>query len=504
MKPLGTITNSFPFLEKEVSTYLESLMENSLNYADFLDEISKQVLENESPPMMVFYTVVHLHRTEKFSPLELIVEKYQDFALVQPFIMKFKLSLDEATVTDVLQSADRIALNVPNSWVVFEMHCLRSMCATTHSVGSTIEEDALTQLQNLIDTNSEMYCFKPRVLDLISSRLHKEGKIAEALEYRELERTQALSCDDIYQLYDSYVARAYLIRNLDAKKAHELLDKAKEIKKELGFDVEEDWGFHNIRATVHNARGELDLSLQCYQKAIHYRELQRFHTTFRYLPINMSYVYGELEDGENALEWAKMGMASPQFITGEPLFLVSTLTRIARAFVLLGDIEQAETYLEKSQTESLKVGSDSAIAENHIVAGYIEKAKGNFETAMFHFERGLEIAEQITYQNRINSCLIGLVKTEIAMFEFDESNDLLDTSGPWMKLMQSEINRKDLPGIQGVLLLLKTELRLKQGRIDAASNLLKDIRSIAKRPGLKYLGRKADELQSIIELESGR
>ena len=81
---------------------------------------------------------------------------------------------------------------------------------------------------------------------------------------------------------------------------------------------------------------------------------------------------------------------------------------------------------------------------------------------------------------------------------------MLDTSGPWMKLLQSEISRKDLPGIQGILLLLKTELRLKQGRIDEASRLLKDIRSIANNPGLKYLGRKAVELQSIIELESGR
>jgi len=384
------------------------------------------------------------------------------------------------------------------------MHCLRFSCASTYSIGSTIEEDALTQLQNLVDTNSEMNCFRPRGLDLIAYRLNNERKIAEALECRELESTQALSCDDIYQLYHSHVARAYLLRNLDAKKAHELLNKAREIKKELGFDAEEDWSYHNIQASVHNARGELDLSLQCYQEAIHCRELQRFHTTFRYLPITMSYVYGELEDGENALEWAKMAMASPQFITNEPLFMVATLTRIARAFVLLGDIEQAERYLEKSETESLKVGSDSAIAENHIVAGYIEKAKGNLETAMFHFERGLEIAEKINYQNRINSCLIGLVKTEIAMFEVDESNDLLDTSGPWMKLLQSEISRKDLPGIQGILLLLKTELRLKQGRIDEASNLLKDIRSIAKNPGLKYLGRKADELQSMIELESGR
>jgi tetratricopeptide (TPR) repeat protein len=334
--------------------------------------------------------------------------------------------------------------------------------------------------------------------------MYNEGKIIEALEHQELVITQTLLCDDIYSIYHLHKARAYSLRNLDSKKAHELLDRAIAIHKELGFDVEEDWTYHNIRASVHNARGEYDHSLHCYQKAIQSQESQKLQTSLRYLPINMSYVYGELEDGENALEWAKMAMTTPQFLTAEPIFMTATLTRLARSFLLLGDIEQAEKYLEESETISLKVGSDSAIAEIQIVTGHIENAKGNLETAMFHFERGLEIAEQINHQNRINSCLIALVKTVIAMLESDQSNSLLNTSGPWMKLLQSEMSNKDLPGIQGILLLLKTELRLKQGRIDEANNLLKEIRSIAKDPGLDFLGRKAFEMQSKIALEFGR
>ena len=93
-------------------------------------------------------------------------------------------------------------------------------------------------------------------------------KIVESIKYYELESIEAQSFDEIYYLYRAHVSHAYLVRNLDADKALELLNQAKKIKKTLGFDVEEDWIYHNIRASVHNVRGEFGLSLKCYQEAM--------------------------------------------------------------------------------------------------------------------------------------------------------------------------------------------------------------------------------------------
>lgn len=502
MRPLGIITNYFPFLEEEISRELESLMETSVNYADFLDRVVKHILENESPPMMVFYAVVHLHRISRYTHLELIFERYRDLALLQPFIMRFKIASNEATTTDVLESADQIIENETNSWVLFEMYNIRFHCASTYSLGSVVEEEALAMVQRLINAELVMRCLQPCVTKLKAMRLHLAGKNTDALKLNELRIAQSRSYDEIYQLYDGYLLHAFLIRNLETGKALEMLETAEEIVETLGFEAEELWSYCNVRHSVHNSRGEFDLSLQFLQKAIKNREVQRLQTSLRALPLNMSYVYAELEDGENALEWAKMALANPKFMSSEPGFMVVTLTRLARAFAVLGDIEQAEVYLEKSETESLKVGIDRIIAENLIVTGHIERAKGNLEDAIFHFQKGLDMSEQISYQNRINSCLIGLVKTEIEMLESDESNALLETSGPWMRLLQSEVGRKELPGISGILLLLKVELRLKQGRMEEASSLLEDIKRFAKKPGLGYLGKKADKLQSILELKA--
>ncbi len=502
MKPLGTITNCFPFLEDEISRELESIMESSVNYADFLDRVVKHILENESPPMTVFYAAIHLSLASRQKQLESILERYQDLALLQPFIMRTKLFVDETTITDVLESADFVLQTASNLWVRFEMHIDRFLSASTYSLGSAMEVEALDELQNLVDSEPMMKCFQPRVTMWKASRLLLEGKVSDALQLNELAIAQAQSFDDIDLLFRAYVTRAYYLRHLDTKRALELLDKARDVSKELGFDADEHWGYCNIRHSVHNPRGEFDLSLQYLQRAIKIRETQRIHTSLRALPSSMTYVYAELEDGENALEWAKMAMANPQFMSDEPGYMALALIRLARAFALLGDIEQAEKYLEKSEAESLKVGLDRNTAENYIVTGHIERAKGELESAMFHFERGLEIAEQVNHQNRINSCLIGLVKTEIDLLEVDETSALLDASGPWMRLLQSEIGRKELPGIHGILLLLKAELRLKQGRLDEASSLLEDIRSLAENPGLGYLSRKAEKLQSIIELEA--
>jgi tetratricopeptide (TPR) repeat protein len=500
MKPLGTITKCFPFLDEEITKNLTSLMQDSLHYSDFLDRVVEQLMNSESSPMMVFFAVVHLYNTSRLRELESILIKYHDLTLIQPYIKFLGLATQETTIDDVLQSAEEIVLTAKNHWVVFEMHCLRFLCAATNSLGSSIEQNALTQLQNLIDSTSGIDCFRPILLRLQASRLHHEGSISEAISYNQESRVQFLSCDDLYGLYETYIALAYSLRNVDTKKAHEMLDKANELMKLLGFDAEKDWGYHNIRASVHNARGEYSLSMELYDIAIRFRESQRVYQSLRFLPLNVSFLYSELEDGENALEWAKMALESRSFLSDHPTFKAMTLTRMARALVLLGDIEQAEMYLNQSEAESLKAGSESTVAENLVVAGYIETAKGNLANAMYHFERGLEVAEKINYQNRINSCLIGLVKSEIAMLESTDATALLERSGPWMKLLQAETDKKDLPGIQGILILLKTELRLKQGRIDDANELLKEIRSIAKKPGLRYLNDKAHDLQKKCDL----
>ena len=187
MKPLGTITMCFPFLEKETVKIIESLMQDSFDYANFLDRLVKEVLEQESSPMTVIFLVTHLHDINRLRDLEPICEKYQNLTLMQPYIAELGLSKEKSSIDDVLQSASEIASTTQNPWVLFEMHLLRFYCASTQSIGSVVEQNALEKLQNLVDANSDMACFRPIVLSLVSSRLLEEGNLSEALNLSELQ-----------------------------------------------------------------------------------------------------------------------------------------------------------------------------------------------------------------------------------------------------------------------------------------------------------------------------
>ncbi|MFW9847659.1 MAG: tetratricopeptide repeat protein [Candidatus Thorarchaeota archaeon] len=485
MKPLGSITIYFPFLDEQTRNTLETMMDNSYNYADFLTRLTEHVLEIDSPPLMVFYAVVQLHVISK--SIELILKKYHDISIIQPFIKEFEVAQDEATTTDVIDSAYKVIENTDNPWIKLEMYGLRLFCQTTDSSEDITIDETLNNLEALLQSDPSMRCFEPRYLGALRGRIIGDSTTLGKLDISEKEISKALACDDLYLARNAYIRHAYLLRNSDTTKAHEFLDNAKAMSEKLGLDIDKEWSYHNIRASVHNARGEYSNSIKLYEESIQRKESQTPRDTLRFLPLNLSYIYAEMGDGESALEWAKMALSSRKFLAVGPLFMPMALSRMARALVLVGDFEKAEQFLEKSETEVLKIASESITAENHIVSGYIEIARGDYEAAIFQFERGLEIAERIGYQNRINSCMIGLVRAEIALHESDASFDSLDTSGPWMRLMKSEVIRKDLPGIHGILLLLIAEFRLKQGRIHEARDLISELNVLAQTPGLNYL-----------------
>ena len=53
MKPMGTITKYYPFIDEESRSILDSLMEESSSYNDFVLRLSEVVLENEVPVNLI-------------------------------------------------------------------------------------------------------------------------------------------------------------------------------------------------------------------------------------------------------------------------------------------------------------------------------------------------------------------------------------------------------------------------------------------------------------------
>jgi tetratricopeptide (TPR) repeat protein len=202
------------------------------------------------------------------------------------------------------------------------------------------------------------------------------------------------------------------------------------------------------------------------------------------------YIYiGEYEE---ALEWAKMGIESSVRTTGYPSLHVEAHIRIATALINMGKIEEGIAHLDIANKMSLTRASEKSLLEIYNAYGYLERKKGDIETSIYYFEKALEISERTSWQHKINVCLTRLAESEIMQFtHFEQSRDDI---GPWLSRLETMSREKDLPGILGLALLLKAELRLNQGRVDDAYSILDEAIEISKNPGTKFLEKKIAKL----------
>jgi tetratricopeptide (TPR) repeat protein len=168
---------------------------------------------------------------------------------------------------------------------------------------------------------------------------------------------------------------------------------------------------------------------------------------------------------------------------------------VARSLIQLGQLDEAKTYLDKGKEILLKTGDEFFLLVEYYVDGLLEMAEGRPQDAMQSFERSLEICDRIERQRRINQALRSLVECEVALFERTPGNESDECSGVWMERLEEEIEEKDIPGIEGRLLLLKAKLRIKQGRKEEAETLLNDVRRLAENPHVRYLADRVTDIR---------
>jgi hypothetical protein len=59
MKPIGTITCYFPFIDEDTKNVLESTMLEASDYYDFVHRLCDLVLNTDSPIMVVYFAIHH-------------------------------------------------------------------------------------------------------------------------------------------------------------------------------------------------------------------------------------------------------------------------------------------------------------------------------------------------------------------------------------------------------------------------------------------------------------
>jgi tetratricopeptide (TPR) repeat protein len=473
MDTLGSITKDFPFLEEDVRRELQILMDAASDYWNFGELVARRAAQPDCPPMIVFLALYYVSGLENNAAAEKVYEAHPELPLPMPFLYpESDVSRgDPELVEGAIEHFD-------NPLATFYM-LMRLYRAS--QVGTPEESHLQERLRAFLTENPDFRLHSADFIGHTGYRVRLEGKPEEALEYYYRALELARESDDRRH----QVSLLWLIADIETEyktdaghfeRAKRLLGEAKETAESLGDRA----GVANVLNTLYVYswfRGETSEAARCQLEAAQiYAELGPISATYA---LNLSGAYGALGDHATSLEWAKQAVE----LRGESVDHL----HMASIYMSLDDLESAEKWMESAKERVFREGLEYALGRWHSYYGRLEELKGDLESAMESYEKGLEIHMRGTRMLRARGTLYRMAGLEVKMFNPSKENQLDEHAGPHMKRYEEEVSGKDLPGHEAQLLLLKAELRMKQGRHEEGQQIMESVLEITDYPALENL-----------------
>ena len=128
MKPMGTITKYYPFIDDEAQSILNSLMDESSSYYGLVQSLCHVVLQSDVPTNLAYIAAVQAWwcRTEK--SMKLIQERYNEISWIRPWgYYHGSMERDQLQQHDALVgSVDKALEGSPEEWIKTELHLLHA------------------------------------------------------------------------------------------------------------------------------------------------------------------------------------------------------------------------------------------------------------------------------------------------------------------------------------------------------------------------------------------
>ncbi|MHA2142863.1 MAG: hypothetical protein ACXADC_14740 [Candidatus Thorarchaeota archaeon] len=460
--------------------------------SDFVQRFCERVIREDSTDL-----AVHLAcRFGGYDIVRALRRKYPENLLVRPYyIVSLFAAGKDVAIEDVIGSIqDALSLN-PAPWIELDLQILLWMTSLQMPKETLVTNEASARIKQLFEEDEQLECFKPKYYHAILQNLQTEPSLEMLHDGIEI----AKKYDDLSDLVSLYGIGVWIYRNHDIQKAKEFNGKSQELRVLLGRP-EIAWYTLNQEASIHNTCGEFDASARCYQKAIDMIEKGYSFRSRRYLPMNLSKIFHEMGQFEEALEYGQLSLEDQEFLTfgGNPR--MSAHLRTALALASLGRIEEADEHRAIGQKLALDSEDEIGLAESQYVLGMMEKVKGNFRNAIECFEEAYRVFERINRRVRMNYALRHLAECEVAMFSDGPLDVTSIASTKWLDLFENSALERHYPGYLGIALVYKAELRAKQGLIEKARECLSEALEISKRPETKYLQNMIAKLLNKTEL----
>ncbi|MHA1924580.1 MAG: hypothetical protein ACXABV_13830 [Candidatus Thorarchaeota archaeon] len=489
MKPLGTITMYYPFLDIGIRGILDSIMEDSDTYRDFALSLGDRVCADDVPVHLAYLAAVHAWQLAELDTMQRILTKYNEHCIIRPWTLHQRLP-DETgdRHIQVREFIEDAIASKPEDWILAQLHQ-----ASEGFLGPMTEfNELINDAGELLASRPELECFKPGFHNLNCWIHAMEGDTRKAVSEIQVGLEIARRYDDRHRILKLLTDLANLTKNIDARSALAHLEDANILCTELDSRYDK-CVILNEMGLVSTILGEYDLARTCYLDSIRMKESEGPLGYFATL--NLSHAYLNLGDGLGALAWAETAME-----LAEPGSIIWSHLTMARSLIALKSFEEAAHHLDIAKFMALKSGYESVLGQYYHVLGCYEKATGDLETAIQTLEQSLDIYERQNILLYVVYCLLALTEAELMITK--TGNGLLDadSSGPWMSKLRKLAEDHDLPGIMMCHGLLKSEFQLIQGRMDSAVETLENALTLSDSPGVRTLRERISARISEIDL----
>ena len=484
VEPIGTITMCFPHVDEETRFVLQLVMNEAENLGDFTECLCDRVCAEASPPLLEYLAVYFAWWLDWYTLIDRLESLGKVNDLTRHLLLMSQARRGEEVSWEDLRKAIRQALiAAPNDWIASHLYLAWRYLAESYYPETDIDIQPIEVITSSIEKNKDMKCFKSYLSFFRARSYEREGRLNEAAdEYRQTIGI-AREFDDQLMAVDVMLAYAANIRQSDVKQAIDLLISSRELCQRLGYKS----GVSNILLNlgfIMQFRGELNAAIDYVLDF----EAIREHLG---LPIQLprtfiASLYNQYGKGEQAYQYAKSAVDS----SGTKSFirmLPRMHAELAWALINLSRYDEASAELATAYEFASKTADSGQMIWVRLVDGILDKNEKHFDSAHSIFKEILKTLENDPIPVFQNICLLNLTEIEIELLTdvFLKKNS--DVSGPWMTELVKHAEKNDLPGIAARSLLLKAELRRRQGRYDEIRTLLKQVQVTAKVPSMKYL-----------------
>ncbi|MFX1367872.1 MAG: hypothetical protein ACFFAY_04665, partial [Promethearchaeota archaeon] len=218
MKPLGTITMYNRFVDKEIASVTERIMDHATNYYDFVLRLSEKACQNETPTELAYIAAANAWRLSATPAKNMLLQRFNDNPWIRSWTSPHHKIGFERSFADINQAISEAKEN----WIRIELLCLKAWWARYQMADETYWEEPIGQAESLLRSHSDLECFGALVNTVRSEASFIQRAYERAYESHNQGMEYAKKFDDKYQIYQLLWTRASWVKTWDTTKALEL------------------------------------------------------------------------------------------------------------------------------------------------------------------------------------------------------------------------------------------------------------------------------------------